>query len=217
MTSARASLAGLLEQAERREPWMPDDTKSGARFERVVIDGRARSCSSTRTPGTTGCSARPGTRAVSYVRLWESGLLDRLPDVIDHAVVAAAYDGTVGIVLLRDVGEALLEPDAAVHARAARPLPRSHGRPACGVLGLARRRRPHAARQALPVVLADGGCGRGGPGHRGGGAPRSWLRAGRCLPEVVAQQWPPSCLPLLDTPPRSWRRARGRAPHPRPR
>jgi hypothetical protein len=49
-----------------------------------------------------------GDAGRSYVRLWESGLLDRLPPVIDHAVVAAAYDDTVGMVLLRDVSASLL-------------------------------------------------------------------------------------------------------------
>ncbi len=37
-------------------------------------------------------------------------MLDRLPEVIDHAVVAAAFDGTVGMVLLRDVSSSLLVP-----------------------------------------------------------------------------------------------------------
>jgi hypothetical protein len=34
-----ASLDDLLMAASSRQPWVPDDTKSGARFERVVIDG----------------------------------------------------------------------------------------------------------------------------------------------------------------------------------
>jgi hypothetical protein len=51
-----------------------------------------------------------GDSGRSYVRLWESGLLDHLPPVVDHAVVAAAHDGEVGRVLLRDVSDALLPP-----------------------------------------------------------------------------------------------------------
>ena len=62
-----------------------------------------------------------GDQGHSYVRLWESGLLDRLPAVIDHAVVAAAFDGTVGMVLLRDVSDSLLDDGCpftpAQHAR----------------------------------------------------------------------------------------------------
>ncbi len=45
-----------------------------------------------------------------YVRLWEEGLLDRLPSVIDPAVVAAGFDGAVGMVLLRDVTGLLFAP-----------------------------------------------------------------------------------------------------------
>ena len=53
-------------------------------------------------------SGDPGER---YVLLWERGLLGRLPEVIDHAVVAADWDGYVGRVLLHDVTTALLPPD----------------------------------------------------------------------------------------------------------
>ena len=48
-------------------------------------------------------------------------MLARLPGVIDHAVVAASFDGEVGMVLLRDVTDQLLPGDrpfsAAQHAR----------------------------------------------------------------------------------------------------
>lgn len=99
----------LLTVASRRQPWTPDDTKSGARFERVVIgDGRyvlkyqdARDDWLMRATGDTGDR---------YVRLWTEGLLAALPDVIDHAVVAADVCDGVGRILLRDVGPDLLPP-----------------------------------------------------------------------------------------------------------
>ncbi len=53
-----------------------------------------------------------GDPGVRYVRLWEHRLFDRLPDVVDAAVVAAAFDGTVGMILLRDVTAHLLTPGA---------------------------------------------------------------------------------------------------------
>jgi hypothetical protein len=108
----KPTLAELLERAERREAWQPDDTKSGARFERVVI-GDERFVLKYQDPRDDWLLRAAGDRGESYVRLWESGLLDRLPDVLDHAVVAAAFDGTVGMVLLRDVSNALLSPDNA--------------------------------------------------------------------------------------------------------
>jgi hypothetical protein len=120
MTESRPTLDALLDRAERREAWQPDDTKSGARFERVVIGGE-RFVLKYQDPRDDWLLRAAGDDGRSYVRLWESGLLDRLPDVLDHAVVAAAFDGTVGMVLLRDVGDVLLAPDAAFtpaqHAR----------------------------------------------------------------------------------------------------
>jgi hypothetical protein len=104
-----ASLGDLLARAEERSPWMPDDTKSGARFERVVLDGE-RFVLKYQDPRDDWLLRAVGDPGHSYVRLWESGLLDRLPVVIDHAVVAAAFDGTVGMVLLRDVSSSLLVP-----------------------------------------------------------------------------------------------------------
>jgi hypothetical protein len=111
--SVRApSLADLLQRAESREPWAPEDTKSGARFERVVIGGE-RFVLKHQDPRDDWLLRAAGDTGRTYVRLWESGLLDRMPPVIDHAVVAAGFDGTEGLVLLRDVSAALLEPDVA--------------------------------------------------------------------------------------------------------
>ena len=118
----------LLGRAEHRAPWVPDDTKSGARFERVVIGGE-RFVLKYQDPGTTGSCGPTATPDASTCALWESGLLDRLPPVIDHAVVAAAFDGSVGRVLLRDVSTALLDGDVPFtpeqHAASWRTWPRS--------------------------------------------------------------------------------------------
>jgi hypothetical protein len=111
MAERSPGLAELLARAESRTPWVPDDTKSGARFERVVIDGE-RFVLKYQDPRDDWLLRAAGDPGRTYVRLWESGILDRLPPVLDHAVVAAAFDGTVGMILLRDVGDALLEPDA---------------------------------------------------------------------------------------------------------
>ncbi len=103
-------LAELLAGTESRHPWVPDDTKSGARFERVVIAGE-RFVLKYQDPRDDWLLRAVGDPGRSYVRLWESGLLDRVPTVIDHAVVAAEFDGRVGQVLLRDVSDALLPGD----------------------------------------------------------------------------------------------------------
>jgi hypothetical protein len=118
----RHSLQDWLARAEERSAWFPDDTKSGARFERVVIDGE-RYVLKYQDPRDDWLLRAAGDPGLSYVRLWDSGLLDRLPSVIDHAVVAAAYDGMaeVGMVLLHDVSDALISTEVPVtveqHAR----------------------------------------------------------------------------------------------------
>jgi hypothetical protein len=103
-------LDDLLAAASSRQPWVPEDTKSGARFERVVIDGEryVLKYQDPRDDWLLRATGDPGER---YVRLWEVGLLERMPDVIDPAVVACSFDGAVGRVLLRDVTAQLLPPD----------------------------------------------------------------------------------------------------------
>jgi len=105
-----AGLDELLARADDRTPWVPDDTKSGARFERVVIDGEVFVLKY-QDPEDDWLLRATGDPGRCYVLLWEAGLLGRLPAVIDHAVVAAAFDGRVGRVLLRDVSAALLDGD----------------------------------------------------------------------------------------------------------
>ena len=105
------SLVDLLVEAECRETWQPEDTKSGARFERVVIGGR-RYVLKYQDPEDDWLLRATGDPGVRYVRLWDEGVIDRLPDAVDSAVVAAAFDGAVGMILLRDVTDCLLAPGA---------------------------------------------------------------------------------------------------------
>ena len=110
MPDAAGLLEDLLSSATSREAWRPADTKSGARFERLIIGG-ARYVLKYQDPRDDWLLRASGDPGERYVLLWQRGLLDRLPDVIDHAVVAAHWDGSVGRVLLRDVTAALLPPD----------------------------------------------------------------------------------------------------------
>ena len=114
------SLSDRLAAASSRQAWEPDDTKSGARFERVTIDGEGYvlKYQDARDDWLMRATGDPGDR---YVRLWDRGLLARLPDVLDPAVVACDYDGAVGMVLLHDITDCLLTPgqpfSADQHAR----------------------------------------------------------------------------------------------------
>lgn len=119
MIDARAtpsSLDELLGGATERTPIMPGDSKSGARFERVVIGGRHHVLKHLhpdddwimRATGDLGC--RP-------VAVWTSGVLAGLPDCIDHAIVGAVSglgrNGLGGAVLMRDVSSQLVPEGSA--------------------------------------------------------------------------------------------------------
>jgi hypothetical protein len=101
------SVAALVAGASSRAPMASVDSKSGARFERVVIDGESfvlkhidrRDDWIMRQTGDVSCGP---------VVVWETGILDLVPDCIDHATVGAAHDGTGGAVLMRDVGDRLV-------------------------------------------------------------------------------------------------------------
>ena len=86
------------------------DSKSGARFERVVIDGERFVLKHVdraddwimRQTGDIGCWP---------VLVWESGVLDLVPPCIDHTLVGAARTARGGgAVLMRDVSEWMVEP-----------------------------------------------------------------------------------------------------------
>jgi hypothetical protein len=130
------SIEELIDGATSREPMASGDSKSGAVFERVTIDGERYIVKHLhvdddwimRSSGDLGC--RPLT-------MWRSGLLDQLPECIDHAVVGAAAgfgrNGWGAALIMRDVSgvlvpegdeivplaqhEALLRDMAALHAR----------------------------------------------------------------------------------------------------
>jgi hypothetical protein len=106
------SVDALVAHASSRGPVHFDDSKSGARFERVVIEGERyllkhvdlRDDWIMRQTGDLGCIP---------IRVWESGVFDLLPPSIDHATVGAAREGRRGAVLLRDVGPWLVPPGSA--------------------------------------------------------------------------------------------------------
>ena len=112
------SLEELLSGATGREPFLAEDSKSGAPFERVVLGGEPHIVKYlhvdddwiSRSYGDLRC--RPLT-------VWRSGLLDALPPCLDHAIVGAAAGlgrhGWGAAILMRDVSQDLVPPgDGAV-------------------------------------------------------------------------------------------------------
>lgn len=120
-----SSVAELLRGATHREPFLTSDSKSGSGFERVVIDGAPHVLKhvhpdrdwTMRFNHDVGCNP---------VQVWAAGLMDALPERIDHATVAVAgglgRNGWGGAILMRDAGPELVAPggaplDPAAHAR----------------------------------------------------------------------------------------------------
>ena len=79
------------------------DSKSGATFERVVIDGE-RYVLKHVSPDHDWIARAYGDLGPATVTVWGSGLLDLVPDCIDHTYAGAARSGRDGAVLMHDVG-----------------------------------------------------------------------------------------------------------------
>ena len=101
------SVEALLAGATSRELFTPTDGKSETLMERVVIDGE-RYIVKHLDHHHDWIMRATGDLACRPILVWRSGLLDRLPDCIDSTMVGAAWDGTTGAILMRDVGPWLL-------------------------------------------------------------------------------------------------------------
>lgn len=105
-----ASVEELLAGARRIGDHRPEDSRSGALFEQVELDGERCIVKyvhpeldfTMRVSGDIGCRPR---------RIWASGMMDAAPDVIDHATIGAAPWGCNGwgvALLMRDVSAQLV-------------------------------------------------------------------------------------------------------------
>jgi hypothetical protein len=116
-TPAR-SLEELLAGVTERRPLVASDAKSGAALERVVIEGEALVLKHLH-PDDDWTMRGFGDLGCGPLLVWTSGLLDAVPECIDHAVVGAASglgrNGWGAALLMRDVGSHLIpEGDAPV-------------------------------------------------------------------------------------------------------
>jgi hypothetical protein len=103
------SVTALVAGCSVREPMASVDSKSGARFERVVIGGE-RYVLKHVDPASDWIMRQTGDIGLCPVLTWERGIVDLAPPSIDHATVGAARDGRTGAVLMRDVGDAMVPP-----------------------------------------------------------------------------------------------------------
>lgn len=106
-----SSVDELLAGATHREPFLHSDSKSGSGFERIVIDGEPHIIKyvhvdhdwTMRLCGDVGCKP---------LQVWASGLMDVLPERIDHGMVGAAAgmgrNGWGAALLMRDLSDELV-------------------------------------------------------------------------------------------------------------
>lgn len=106
------SVDELLAGATGRAPMDKHvDSLSGSGFERATVDGQP--CVVKHIGYHLDWLARAlGDRDCWALTLWRAGLLDALPECIDHTVLGMAHDEATGRVsmLMRDVGDRLVPP-----------------------------------------------------------------------------------------------------------
>ena len=105
------SVDELLVGATSREPMKTSDSKSGATFERVVIDGD-RYVVKYLHPDDDWIMRVSGDVRCRPALIWQSGLLDAVPESIDPAMVGCAVglgrNGWGAALLMRDCSELML-------------------------------------------------------------------------------------------------------------
>jgi hypothetical protein len=106
--SARPAIDALLGRSVERRPlrFGPGQANSGASLEAVVLDDGARLVVKHFSPATDLLMRLTHDRGRSAT-LWTSGVFDRLPSVVDHAMLAAAPEGDGWILVMRDVGSSI--------------------------------------------------------------------------------------------------------------
>src|SRR5581483_5855859 len=111
------SLDELLAGATHREPFLHSDGKSGSAFERVRIGGEPHVVKHVHVDDDWTMRFN-GDIACNPARVWQAGLMDVLPERIDHGVVAVATglgrNGWGAALLMRDLSDAMVPPGDAL-------------------------------------------------------------------------------------------------------
>ena len=107
----------LLARASAREAIMGGEGRSGAAFERVIVDGTAYFVKRL-SPATDWIMRVTGDNVHRPYLIWQAGMMDLVPACIDHTVVGMDLAGTgadaVLTTLMRDVGGLLVPPGETV-------------------------------------------------------------------------------------------------------
>jgi hypothetical protein len=106
-----ASVDELLAGATDRRPFVHTDSKSGVGFERVTVDGAAHVLKHVHIDDDWTMRFFHETTCVP-LDVWRAGLMDVLPERIDHGMVGAAggqgRDGLGAALLMRDLSDSLV-------------------------------------------------------------------------------------------------------------
>ena len=162
------SLDELVAGATDRVEVRTSDAKSGARFERLVIDGERYFLKSLSAADDWIMRVTGNTSNWEF-KVWQAGIYAETPPVIDHTIRGMALEGGRLSILMTDCGDDLVPPgDDPVPARAPRRLHRRHGGDARALPGLARRPRPAGPVPSLAVLRARDDRPRARGGRRAG-------------------------------------------------
>jgi hypothetical protein len=117
MRALSSSVEALLAPATSREPFANPDGRSGARFERVWIDGAPYIVKYVHVDDDYLLRAS-GDLICRTARAWAAGLLDAAPELVDHAIAGAALghgrNGWGAALLMQDVSAELFAGDGSV-------------------------------------------------------------------------------------------------------
>lgn len=100
--------AGLLDRIVERVPLDGHDGRSGARLERVRLDDGTRLVVKRTSPSVDLVMRITGSQVSREHRLWQAGVLDRLPGGTGHALVDSWQDGDETVLVMRDLGDTVV-------------------------------------------------------------------------------------------------------------
>ncbi|HRD63754.1 MAG TPA: hypothetical protein PLZ93_14605 [Nocardioides sp.] len=113
-----ATLDELVSGATERVEVRTSDAKSGARFERLVVDGR-RCFLKVLAPEDDWIMRVTGNTSNWEFKVWQAGLYGRTPNLIDHTILGMALEGSRLSILMADCADDLVPPGDD-------PLPAAH-------------------------------------------------------------------------------------------
>jgi len=103
----------VLARAKRCDSVQPDDARAGAEYQRIVSGGQAYFLKRL-SPASDWVMRVTGDHVHRPYLVWRAGIMGKVPNSIDHAVVAMEVAGTGDeatlSVLMRDVGTGLVPP-----------------------------------------------------------------------------------------------------------